>query len=113
MRERPERRPPKAIAARIAIAVVVVSSVGGGVAAEASTEPAPPPATDNEFIPEGRDLDECISALPKPGCGSGARSDWHQQLVLGAMAAGLVFVGWRIVRGVRRRETRPTEVDAP
>ena len=27
----------------------------------------PPPDTVNEFIPENRDLSECVSALPKPG----------------------------------------------
>ncbi len=69
-----------------------------------ATEPPPPPVTDNEFIPEGRDLSECITAVPKPGCGSEARSDWHQGLVLGVMVAGLIVIGWRIVRGVRRRE---------
>ena len=70
----------------------------------AASEPPPPPVTDNEFIPEDRDLGECITAVPKPGCGSEARSDWHQGLVLGVMVAGLVIIGWRIVRGVRRRE---------
>ena len=75
--------------------------------AAASTEPPPPPVTDNVFIPEDRDFGECITAVPKPGCGSEARSDWHQGLVLGVMVAGLIVIGWRIVRGVRRREAQP------
>ena len=93
--------------------------VAGGVrtvtvaAPVASTEPPPPPVTDNEFIPEGRDFSECITALPKPDCGSAARSDWHQGLVLGVMIAGLIVIGWRIVRGVRRREAAATDIDAP
>ena len=78
----------------------------------AATEPPPPPVTYNEFVPEGRDLSECITALPKPDCGSAARSDWHQGLVLGVMVAGLIVVGWRIVRGVRRREAAAKDVDA-
>jgi hypothetical protein len=78
----------------------------------AGTEPPPPPVTDNVFIPENRDLGECITAVPKPGCGSEARSDWHQGLVLAVMIAGLTIIGWRIVRGVRRREPKPTDVDA-
>jgi hypothetical protein len=86
---------------------------GVGVVAFASTEPPPPPVTDNEFVPADRDLGECITALPKPGCGSEARSDWHQGLVLGVMVAGLVVIGWRIVRGVRRRETEHADVDVP
>ena len=76
----------------------------------ASPEPAPP-GTDNEFIPEERDIGECITALPKPGCGSEARGDWHQGLVLSLMVLGMVFVGWRIVRGVRRRDPKPSDVD--
>ena len=84
---------------------------GGGDAATASSEPPPPPVTDNVFIPEDRDFGECITAVPKPGCGTEARSDWHQGLVLGLMVAGLVFVGWRIVRGVRRRDAKPNDVD--
>jgi hypothetical protein len=33
--------------------------------------------------------------------------------VLAVMVAGLVVVGWRIVRGVRRRDPQPTDIDAP
>jgi hypothetical protein len=77
------------------------------------SEPPPPPVTDNAFIPEDRDLGECITAVPKPGCGSEARGDWHQGVVLAVMVAGLVVVGWRIVRGVRRRDPQPTDIDAP
>jgi hypothetical protein len=84
---------------------------GGGHTPAASSDSPPPPVTDNVFIPDDRDLGECITAVPKPGCGSEARSDWHQGLVLGLMIAGLVFVGWRIVRGVRRREAKPNDVD--
>ena len=52
--------------------------MNGGDLATASGEPPPPPVTDNVFIPENHDLGECITAVPKPGCGSEARSDWHQ-----------------------------------
>lgn len=64
------------------------------------------PATvveDNPFIPEDQNLSECISALPKPGCGSEARGGWRQTLVFVIMAVALAFVGWRIVRSMRRR----------
>lgn len=84
---------------------------GGGQTAAASSDSQPPPTTDNVFIPKDRDLGECITAVPKPGCGSEARSDWHQGLVLGLTVAGLVFIGWRIVRGVRRREAKPNDID--
>lgn len=76
---------------------------------------SPPPVTDNEFVPQERDLGECVTALPKPGCGSEARSDWHQGLVLALLVAGLFVIGWRIVHGVRRRPVQPDDVtsDAP
>ena len=77
------------------------------------SEPPPPPVTDNEFIPENRDLGECITAVPKPGCGSEARGDWHQGVVLAVIVAGLIVIGWRIVRGVRRRDPQPTDVHTP
>jgi hypothetical protein len=86
--------------------------VGLGDRAAASSEPPPPPVTKNDFIPADRDLGECITAVPKPGCGSEARSDWHQGLALGVMVAGLIVIGWRIVRGVRRREAHHADVDA-
>ena len=65
------------------------------------TEP-PPVTTINEFIPEDRDLTECISALPKPGCGSEARTSWEQGALLVVLLVALAFIAWRVVRAVRR-----------
>ena len=61
-----------------------------------------PEAPVNEFIPVDRDISECISAIPKPGCGSKARGGWHQTLVLLAILAGLALITWRIVVGARK-----------
>jgi hypothetical protein len=88
-------------------ALVTLLGAPAGVAAAAV--PNPPvtsvevvtPITDNDFIPD-RDLDDCVSALPQPGCGSDSRSGWRQYLVLAVLAAGLSFIGWRIVRSSRR-----------
>jgi len=83
-----------------------------GIAGRAEAATAPPPtvpeSTLNEFIPEGRPISECISAAPKPYCGRD--SDWRQIAVMGVLAAGLTFVGWRIVKGLRR--PAPDTVDA-
>ena len=57
--------------------------------------------TDNDFLPD-RDLSECVSAVPQPGCGSKAKGGWRQALVFGVVVVGLAFVGWRITRTVRR-----------
>jgi len=64
--------------------------------------PPPPPVTFNEFLPEERGLGECISSVPRPGCGSEARGGWHQTLVFLAIFAGLGLIGWRIVAGARK-----------
>jgi hypothetical protein len=65
------------------------------------TEPTPV-STINEFIPEDRDLSECISALPRPGCGSEARTSWEQGALLAVLVVALVFIAWRVIRTARR-----------
>jgi hypothetical protein len=71
-----------------------------------SASTPPPPGTDNPFIPEDVNLGDCVSALPRPGCGSEARGGQGQWLVFGALVLGLGFIGWRVVRSARR--SRPT-----
>ena len=61
-----------------------------------------PTVTYNDFIPEERDLSDCISAIPKPGCGSDAKGGWRQMLVLGLVVTGLGFIGWRVIAGARK-----------
>ena len=93
--------------------LLALGTVGHAAAAEPASHPAPsavaafpaspsaPEPTINEFFPEDRAIGDCISAAPKPGCGSEARGGWRQSLVLVLLVAGLAFVGWRIVAGVR------------
>lgn len=97
---------PSAFAAFVALAAVVAVLLPAGVGL-AAPEPTVPVSTLNDFIPTDRDLSECISALPPPGCGSEARSDWRQVTLLCVLAAGLAFIAWRIVRAVRRGPARP------
>ncbi len=82
--------------------VSVLLAFGVAGRAEATTAPPPtvPQSTLNEFLPEDRPISECISAAPKPDCGRD--NDWHQIAVMGLLAAGLTFVGWRVVKGLRR-----------
>jgi hypothetical protein len=98
------------------LVVVVGASLVGAPVAAAGTgpdDPPPPPVTVNEFLPEDRDLSDCLSALPRPGCGSEARGGWRQGLVFGVIVAGLGVIGWRVARGVRRRDAalNPPEPD--
>jgi hypothetical protein len=84
----------------VLVAVAALAAPGRVVAAESN-----PPDTvvgDNEFVPDDRDLSDCISALPDPGCGSEGRSGWRQWLILTVIVAGLAFIAWRVVRTARR-----------
>ncbi len=81
-------------------------------AAAPPTEPTAPTttlATDeivideaNPFLPENRDLTDCIGTLQRPGCGSEARGGWHQNAVAIVMFGGLLVVFGRIAWGIRR-----------
>jgi hypothetical protein len=98
------------------IAVVILSVVGSFVATAAAPLDAPAPpstiAADNEFVPD-RDLDECVSSLPQPDCGSEGRGGWRQAAVLGVLVAAVAFITWRIVRSARSsRPERSTTHDA-
>jgi hypothetical protein len=100
--------------------VLAVATLGLGghtgvvVAGAPPTTEAPPDtvpsSTFNDFIPEEQPLSDCISAAPRPGCGSASRSDYHQWLVFLAVIGGMVVIAWRVVAGARRR--RP-DVDKP
>ncbi len=63
----------------------------------------------NPFLPENRDLTDCVGMLQQPGCGSEARGGWHQNAVAIVMISGLLLVFGRIAWGVRRNQQRLTE----
>jgi hypothetical protein len=92
----------------LALAVVALVAPLGATAHAQSGDEVPPPSIDvpvdtaNPFIPEDRDLTECIGMLQRPGCGSEARGGWHQNAVAIAMIAGLAVVFGRVAYGVRK-----------
>ncbi len=107
MRALQERRSGgRVVALAVALVVAVVVALVPAAVAAGTLDDAPP-TTINEFIPTERNLTDCVSALPKPGCGSEARGGWHQTAVFGVMVAGLAVIGARIVIGVRRRPDAP------
>jgi hypothetical protein len=77
-----------------------VVNIDDGLTGDAASGGAEVP--ENEFIPADRDISECISAVPRPGCGSEARGGWHQTLVLLAILVGLSLIAWRVVAGARK-----------
>jgi hypothetical protein len=89
------------------------SASSNSATGDASSDTTPPPVTANEFLPEDRDLSDCISALPKPECGSEERGGWRQGLVLGLVILGMAAIAVRIVVAVRRRDRAlAAQVDA-
>jgi hypothetical protein len=104
----------RALVAVLASMLVAVGLFTGApvAAAGTGTDPGdPPPVTINEFFPTDRSLGDCLSALPKPGCGSEARGGMHQTAVFGAMVLGLGVIGTRIVVGIRRRDRENLPLD--
>lgn len=77
--------------------------------APAPTTTVSPIAT-NEFLPEDRDLTDCIGVLERPGCGSESRGGWRQFAVFALIAVGMVVIFGNVVRGVRRNRAT---LDAP
>jgi hypothetical protein len=95
-----------------ALAAVLLAAPGSAVTQD-TTEPtqttvaadqSAPSATDNPFLPENENVSDCLSALPPPDCGSEDRGGSGQYFAFGAMLLGMAFIGWRIARGVRRRD---------
>ncbi len=76
---------------------------GGAALAGTPGEPpaTPPPSTFNVFYPEERPLSDCLSAVPKPGCGSEARGGWRQATIFGLIIGAFGFIVWRVVRSAR------------
>ena len=60
------------------------------VAAVGAASPTPP-VTDNPFIPPDKDLTECVSANPQPGCGSKAHGGWRQSLTFVVVALAMAL----------------------
>jgi hypothetical protein len=76
---------------------------GAGPAVAQTDDPTPP------IVTLERELTECVSAAPKPGCGfepqqAGDRGGALQIATFGLMTAGLVLIGTKVVRGLRRRD---------
>ena len=100
---------------RILFALTLVAGLLAPQAAQATTPPVEPTPTTttttdivvdeaNPFLPENRDLSDCVGSLQRPGCGSEARGGWHQNLVAIIMVAGLLIVFGRVAWGVRRSQ---------
>jgi hypothetical protein len=95
------------LAVRVAmIALTIALSAGGASVVVASSvassvDPAPP-VTDNDFIPQERNLSECVGLLDRPGCGSEERGGAGQTIVFVVMLGAMGVIFTRIAIGVRK-----------
>ena len=74
--------------------------------AAAASVPPTDPAADPPIVTlaDDRNLDECVSAMPRPGCRTSNESDAMQIAVFGVLIGALVLIGWRIARATRQRD---------
>lgn len=89
----------------LAVSAVVLAV---GTAAPVVASVPPEPIEENVYLDLERGVNECISALPKPGCGrepvdAGDRGGWQQFLVFGVLMTAMAGIGTRIVFSVRKR----------
>jgi hypothetical protein len=111
---------------RVLLIVIALLAIAGGLApASASvppdTSPPSPITTDpittdpittdtvNDFMDLERDVTECISSNPLPGCGReptspGDRGGWQQLLLFGVMLGGMAIIFVRVYFSVRSRD---------
>ncbi|MFZ8900964.1 MAG: hypothetical protein ACO2Y7_04655 [Ilumatobacteraceae bacterium] len=89
-----------------ALVAAIALTVGLGAPAVATVPPEVP--EENVYLDLERSMTECISALPKPGCGrepvdSGDRGGWQQLLVFGVLMTAMAGIGVRVAFSVRSR----------
>ena len=94
---------------RICVLAIALTAAAPSAHAVATAPPVSEPTTTepvvtNDLIPDNNNITDCVGTVQRPNCGSKARADGHTYLVFLALAAGLVFIGWRIARGVRARD---------
>lgn len=85
-----------------AAGTAVIGTVSTTVPDDDTTRP-----TINEFMPEDRALSDCLSSLPKPGCGSKARGGWRQTLVFLVIIGAIAFIIGRVVVSSRKARGLP------
>ena len=85
-------------------ALVSVVHASSAVATVPPVTPDPASMGTNPFIPEDANIGDCISAAPRPDCGSDQRSGYHQYVTFIILFLATVFIGWRVALGVRARD---------
>ncbi len=100
----------------VLVPVLVLGLAGGPLPSMAAAATVPPdPAEDSPIVTlaDGRNLDECISAMPKPDCRTSTDTDAMQIAVFSLLIGALVLIGWRIVRATRQRDRAAASAGPP
>ena len=109
--------------ALVATALLLFATPASSISATVAPPPVTEPTTDvsttdvatpdtvNDFLDLERDVTQCISSNPLPGCGreptsSGDRGGWQQLLLFGILIVGLGIVFGRVFVAVRRGDKR-------
>ena len=86
-------------------------ALGVSASTPPSSDPQPvdtiAPVATNDFMDLDRDLTQCISSNPLPGCGreptsSGDRGGWQQLLLFGILIVGMGAIFGRVFYAVRK-----------
>ncbi len=96
-------------------AIVSIAPLAAVCSTALATTPPAPPVT-NDFMDLERDVSECISSMPKPGCGrepttSGDRGGAMQIALFGVLMLGMAAIGTRIAFAIRARDRQPAPTD--
>jgi len=97
------------VARRLLPAVLVLAFLGAcsgenPYQSTATAETSPALTGDNQFLPVRENASDCIGLVERPDCGSESKGGWRLNLTFGVLLAGMSFIGWRVVRGVRARD---------
>ena len=95
-----------------AAAIAVSATHSNTAPTDTASTDTVPVDTANPFLPEQRDLTECIGLLQRPGCGSEARGGLGQTLVAILMISGLVLIFGRVAWGLRRNRRQLEDLSA-
>ena len=68
---------------------------------------------ENDFIPEDQNVGTCIGAVDRPDCGSKSKGGWRMYLTFAVLMSGMGFIGWRIARSIRQRDSVMNPVAEP
>jgi hypothetical protein len=100
----PQNRGWRALLLAVALVLTAIGAMSVGASPASASAPPDSGPPNSAFMSGTVDVGSCVSALPRPECDTEHKGDWHFYVVVGVLTAGLTFIGWRIVRGIKARD---------